>query len=391
MMPSNRAVAPLVAVEVPAGRSGATVVARALTLAAQGAQSSVLIPGYAPEPMRRRLLELLDATPMDGWSETAVCVPTSGSTGTPRAVVMPWHTLAAATAARDEALGGRGAWLVAVPPATAGGVVALARALQADTAFEAWAGIGGAARFSAATFAEDAERLLARAETAAVPARVTVVSNQVARLIADPIGRAALQRFETVLVGGGPMSAQLRGAAADEGIRVVHTYGMTETCGGFAYDGVPTPGCEVRVSDAGEILVRGSCVAAGYLDAPLPTTDGWLRTGDRGVWDGTRLSVDGRIDDVVTVRGANVDLAAVAAVIAEIPHVQQSAVVAVEDPDGGHRLKVFVVGHIDTQGLRSAVHESLGAAAVPEVVIVDELPSNPGGKADTQQLQEDSR
>lgn len=389
-MSSKPAVAPLVEVEVPAGRAGVAAVAQALTLAAEGSRSSVLIPTYAPATVRTRLREMVRATAWDRQAAAALCVPTSGSTGAPRLVVMPWHTLATVTAARDEALGGPGAWLVAVPPATAGGVVALARALRAGSPFEAWAGVGGAERFSASAFADAADRLLERAEVAGVPPRVTVVSTQVARLLDDPRGRSALQRFDTVLVGGGPMSASLRNRASDAGICVVHTYGMTETCGGFAYNGVPVAGSDVMVSDTGEILVQGTCVAAGYFDAPLPTVDGWLRTGDRGNWDGTTLTVTGRIDDVVTVRGANVDLAAVAAVIADYPLVQQSAVVAVDDPDGGHRLKAFVVGDTDPQNLRTAVHESLGPAAVPDVVIVDHLPSNPGGKTDVARLQEDS-
>ena len=386
-MPSMRAVPPLVGVEVPAGSTGVTAVARALALAASDSQVSVLIPTYSPETLRTRLQAMLNTA----WvGRGAVCVPTSGSTTSPKSVVMPWHTLAVTTAARDAALGGPGAWLVAVPPATAGGVVALTRALQAGTPFTAWSGVGGAARFSAATFADDADRLCAEAAAAGVPARVTVVSTQVARLLSDPLGQAALQRFETVLVGGGPMSASLRERAASAGIRVVHTYGMTETCGGFAYDGVPLGDSQVRISATGELLVRGSCVAEGYLDGPLPTQDGWLCTGDRGSWDGTRLAVAGRLDDVVTVKGANVDLAALAAVVSGYPRVQQSAVVAVADPDGGHRLRAFVVGNADPQVLRSIVHESLGAAAVPEVVIVDELPANPGGKTDVRLLREES-
>lgn len=389
MMPSKSAAAPLVAVEVPVGAAGAAAVAGALGAASRGEQSAVLIPAYAPAPLQSRLLEMVRAAVWRSHAGAAVCVPTSGSTGASRAVVMPWQTLRAAATARDQALGGPGAWLVAVPPATAGGVIALARSIQSATPFEAWQGVGGATRFTAASFAADAEQLCARARAVGVPARVTVVSTQLARLLDDPLGRTALQSFDTVLVGGGPISQALRGRAADAEVQLVHTYGMTETCGGFVYDGVPVAGSSVAVSDDGEILARGECVAAGYLDGPLFLTDGWLRTGDRGRWDGHRLTVLGRIDDVVTVRGANVDLAAVTAVLTDTPLVRQCAVVAVDDPDGGHRLRAFVVGDADARALRSAVHESLGAAAVPEVVVVDHLPANPGGKADLQRLQKE--
>ena len=390
MMPPTLSPAPLLAVEVPTGSAGVRVVAQALGLARDGSQSSALIPAYAPEPVRGRLADMVRTADWDPHNAAAVCVPTSGSTRAPRLVVMPWSTLLAATAARDEVLGGPAAWLVAVPPATAGGVVALARTLRAGTPFEAWGGVSGAGRFDPAAFASDAERLFGRAAQAGVPARATVVSTQVGRLLDDPLGRSALRRFDTVLVGGGPMSTNLRQRAAEAGVHIVHTYGMTETCGGFAYDGVPVAGSTVRVGDTGEIFVGGSCLAASYLDGPLPITDGWLHTGDRGAWDGTHVTVQGRIDEVVTVRGANVDLAAVAAVVAEDACVQQSAVVAVSDPDGGHRLRAFVVGTADPQTLRGSVHAALGAAAVPDVVIVDNLPANPGGKADVQRLREDA-
>lgn len=388
-MPSQPSEAALVAVRVPAGADGVSAVAQALTQAAQGVQSSALLPDYAPEAVRTRLREGVRPGQWPESTSAAVCVPTSGSTKSPRLVVMPWSTLAEAAAVRDSVLGGPAAWLVAVPPATAGGVIALTRALRAGTPFEAWSGVGGAGRFNSASFHSDAQRLLSQAAEAGVPARATVVTTQVGRLLDDPLGRETLQRFDTILVGGGPMSTNLRQRAAASGVHIVHTYGMTETCGGFVYDGLPTPGAQVRVNVTGEILVHGPCVAAGYLDGPLATTDGWLHTGDRGEWNGTQLTVQGRLDEVVTVRGSNVDVAAVADSIANRPGVVQSAVVAVKDPDGGHRLRAFIVGDVDQQSVRAAVREALGTAAVPDIVIVDRLPTNPGGKVDVQRLREE--
>ena len=50
---------------------------------------------------------------------------------------------------------------------------------------------------------------------------------------------AALASFSTVLVGGGPTDGSLVECALTSGIRVVTTYGMSETCGGCVYDGIP--------------------------------------------------------------------------------------------------------------------------------------------------------
>ena len=53
--------------------------------------------------------------------------------------------------------------------------------------------------------------------------------------------------------------------------------------------GKPTPGTEIRLSDSGEILIRGECVFLGYYKNPEATAraleDGWLHTGDAGLLD----------------------------------------------------------------------------------------------------------
>ena len=91
---------------------------------------------------------------------------------------------------------------------------------------------------------------------------------------------------------------------------------MSETCGGCVYDGVPLDGVDVTVEDGGRLGIGGPTVFAGYRLDPAATADalvgGRLLTRDRGeVGSDGRVTVLGRIDDVVISGGLNVDLAAV--------------------------------------------------------------------------------
>lgn len=125
-----------------------------------------------------------------------------------------------------------------------------------------------------------------------------------------------------MLVGGDALPAALRQEAVDAGVPVISTYGMTETCGGCVYDGVPLPGVRVSTDEAGRVLLAGPQLVAGYLDGPATpgeafrlagaqpfvVRDGvrWLATSDHGSWDGRRLSLSGRLDDVIITGGRNV-------------------------------------------------------------------------------------
>ncbi len=114
-----------------------------------------------------------------------------------------------------------------------------------------------------------------------------------------------------MLVGGGPLRPEVRPEAERRGIRVVQTYGMSETCGGCVYDGVPLDGVEVRIDADDQVLLRGPMLFDGYEGEPERTAaafrDGWLVTNDLGHWaeDG-RLRIDGRADDVIISGGVKV-------------------------------------------------------------------------------------
>jgi acyl-CoA synthetase (AMP-forming)/AMP-acid ligase II len=128
-----------------------------------------------------------------------------------------------------------------------------------------------------------------------------------------------------MLIGGGAACPPQvhRHARERLGVPIVHAYGMTEApmiCVSQATDtdeqlanssGRPIPGSQVRIGANGEIELRGDNRTPGYLDAQqwsaTLTTDGWFRTGDRGVLrpDG-RIVVTGRTKDLIIRKGENI-------------------------------------------------------------------------------------
>src|SRR5437588_189825 len=94
---------------------------------------------------------------------------------------------------------------------------------------------------------------------------VSLVPTMLRRLLQAGVD---LRRFRWILLGGGSVPPDLVAEAARAGARVVTTYGMTETCGGAVYDGVPLPGVRVAVGDDGEIALAGPVLMAGYRLRP---------------------------------------------------------------------------------------------------------------------------
>ena len=153
-------------------------------------------------------------------------------------------------------------------------------------------------------------------------------------------------RFDAVLVGGAATDADLLTRALEAGVAVVTTYGMTETCGGCVYDGEPLDGVRVRVTDGG-VELAGPVLALGYRLDPAATAesfaDGWFRTRDAGVLEDGRLTVTGRLDDVVITGGVNVSPAAVEAALRAHPDVADAVVFGRPDEEWGQRVVAAVV------------------------------------------------
>lgn len=333
--------------------------------------------------------------PADVPPGTAAVVTTSGSTGVPKSVLLSRNALissAYATAARI----GEGAWLLAVPATYVAGAQVLVRALLADREPAVVAG-----PFRPEPFAAAALGMASHENGARVPTYTSLVPAQLQRLLdaadTDPTVAKALRSFEAVLIGGQALAPTVRERAETAGVRIVRTYGSTETSGGCVYDGVPLDGVEVALVD-GEVRLTGPMLADGYLGDPartasvFPSDDAgtrWYRTGDGGeVVDGV-LSVTGRLDNVIVSGGVNVSLDRVEAAVRGIAGLESAVVVPVADATWGQGSAVVAPRPTPAadaellERVRAVVADAVGAPARPSrLVVVDELPTLSSGKPD---------
>lgn len=299
---------------------------------ALGARAAAVVGPDGEQP-------LADARPVEPGD--AVVVATSGTCGTPRLVVHSRAGLDAAVAASSAVVpsGPSDHWYGCLPCSHIGGLNVLLRARAAG------------ARLT----------LVPRAEPASIDAAGHGGATHVS-LVPVLAARVDTTRWRVVLVGGAAAAGDLPG-------RVVRTYGLTESCGGVVYDGVPLPGVDVRLRD-GEILLRGAMVATRLRDgSPVRDAEGWLATGDLGEWRGDRLHVLGRRDDLIVTGGNNVWPDAVERALADHPDVADIAVRGMPDPEWGAVVTAWVVpapGAAPTlAALRAHAERTLPSYAVP--------------------------
>ncbi|MGB3827993.1 MAG: AMP-binding protein [Ornithinimicrobium sp.] len=345
-----------------------------------------------PHPLRPCLEDALAA-------DRSVIVATSGSTGSAKKVVLSANALMASARATHERIGGPGQWLASLSAAHVAGLQVWVRSYLSGVAPVQMP----SGPFTPSRFAAAAARLQPEHRH-----YVSLVPTQAHRLISDPVGRAALAGFDRVLIGGAPLPLSLATRLSDAGVVWTHTYGMSETCGGCVYDGVPLPGVEVRTDGAlgepGRLFICGPVLAQGYLqradltEQAFLTLEGtrWFQTSDIGVQDLAtgRWRVLGRLDDVINSGGHKVHPDAVRDALLDLGVIEQAAVVALPDPEWGQRVAALIVPnhtHVDAQSLqedptrwlRTHLGPSLPNYALPaRVTITDRLPRLPGGKVD---------
>ncbi|MGI5169749.1 AMP-binding protein [Spirillospora sp. CA-253888] len=307
---------------------------------------------------------------------TAVLIATSGSTGTPKIVELAGAALRHSAAATLDRVGAAPGdrWLCCLPTSHIAGVQVLVRSLVAGTE------------------PVIQPRFDPLAVAGADAAHLAVVPTQLRRLLE---AGADLAKFRSILLGGAAAPQGLLEAARERGARVFTTYGMSETSGGCAYDGLPLDGVRVATGEDGRIRVAGPVLFTGYRLRPALTREArdgeWFVTQDLGAIEDGRLRVRGRADDVINTGGEKVVVGEVAAVLGRHPGVAEVVVVGRPDPEWGERVTAVVVPQGDRaprlEELREWVRADLPAYAAPhELQLMEALPLLPSGKPDRELL-----
>ncbi len=321
---------------------------------------------------------------------------TSGSTGSPKAVILTMGNLLASAVASGFRLGidPDDRWLLTLSLYHVGGIAPILRSTLYGTA------IVLRPSFDPGTAADDIDRF-----------DVTVVS-----LVPTMLQRMLERRgtlsdsLRVVLLGGAPAPDPLIQRCRNYSIPVFPTYGMTETASQIAtarpmeaFDDAGTVGrpllwTELTIVDSagepvdsgqqGEIVVSGPTVTAGYYDDVEANVEAFcehgLRTGDIGYQTGNgSLFVLNRVDDRIISGGENIDPGEVVDVLHDHPEISSAAVVGIPDDEWGQQVAALVVPTTDeltTSAIETHCREYLAGFKIPRTIaLTDDLPRTASG------------
>ena len=239
------------------------------------------------------------------------------------------------------------------------------------------------------------------------PLYVSLVPTQLRRLLASPAVRAA-QSFDAILVGGAAAGTRLLDAARTAGLKVVTTYGMTETCGGCVYDGLPigdtkitfdsytSPSTTHTPATFGRIILSGTAVALGYIDDKSSLGNfskefkGTFQSNDIGFIENDRLVVTGRADDAITTGGMTIFPTTIEEALTR-GGAGECIVIGVEDEEWGE-IVVAVTKAFVPPRLREEIAANYGKAYLPRIFLgftdlgFDGVPLTASGKPDRRKV-----
>jgi O-succinylbenzoic acid--CoA ligase len=302
-------------------------------------------------------------------AQPATIVFTSGSLGNPKAVLHSYgnHYYNAQGSNRNIRLEPGDRWLLALPLYHVGGLSILFRCL-----------LSGAT----VVIPEKSEELLESLDRHSV-SHLSLVPTQLYRLMRQGLTRQQ-PKLQAILLGGAPAPANLIVQGFAAGLPLYTSYGLTEMASqvttspslspekGFT-SGRALPFRQVRVSEQGEILVKGETLFSGYvegagLDLPLDP-DGWFATGDLGYLDREGyLTVTGRKDNMFISGGENIQPEEIEMALCEHTTVAQAIVVPVLDEEFGSRPVAFVQTHsgdLDPKALGKFLEERIARYKIP--------------------------
>ena len=240
-----------------------------------------------------------------------------------------------------------------------------------------------------------------------VPTMYNYVNNA-----ADPgsLDRSRL-KLRYAFCGAAPLPVELIRAFKEKfDVDVIEGYGLTEATGvstssfgvtlKWGSIGVAYPEQYIVIMDddhnilpvgeKGEICIKGDAVMLGYLNKPEATAetirDGWLHTGDMGYMDEEGyFYVAGRKKEMINRGGENIYPREIETVLETHPAIDQVAVVGVEDPSLGERVKACIIlreqGALTAEDVKAFLGDKLARYKIPEFVdFMTSFPLNPTGK-----------
>jgi O-succinylbenzoic acid--CoA ligase len=307
-----------------------------------------------------------DLGTIDIDAKIALVVTTSGSTGDPKAVALSANSLISNAKATHKFLGANigERWSLLLPTSHIAGLNILIRSIELGTELVS---VNSKADY-----------------TAIVPTQLHRALNGDTQLLEH------LKGCKAVLVGGGALDSELHNQATDSGIKVVTTYGMTETSGGVVYNGTPLEGVTIEIRD-GLIAIKAPQVALGYLNSEFPIHDGWFITKDRGEFTHGHLTVFGRIDDQIISGGEKISLSAIENFLQSEFSSLEIVAFAKSDKEWGEKLCIATTQSIDLNDLQGRLRGKFGAHASPkELIKVSAIPYLGIGKPDRKKLADDN-
>ncbi len=377
---------------LPPGRKAADAVSEAISKCINEKVVSALVPATKGESLGNKYETAINVS-IPCVIESGLLVCTSGSTGNPKAVEISAAALLSATKLVNAKFENPASWLLAINPAFIGGAMVIARAITQDQKWEY--GLDENGKFSPEIFAGIAQAFIAQNGRV----RTSLVAAQLSALIAqDHIN--LLKKFDAILVGGGQISPEVYKNLKDDGVNLIRTYGMTETCGGVVWDGKALDDVSIRIENpanggAGRISINSPSNATCYHGNSegikqlneITFNNNWIMTQDIGTYENATLKVIGRSDDIVISGGVNVSVHAIENVLRDQPGVEDAVVFAMPDKIWGTIVAAVIVGNAELLALQDAVEKELGSPAKPRIIkFAHELPLLPNGKIDVDSL-----